>query len=338
MGRRYRITKHRNRDSWIKQRSALIGGSDIAKIAGKSRFGDALTVYNSKLQDMQAMQEKTDYGPLYWGNALERPIMKAFSAITEMPVSANRLNIYSLRSMPYVACTPDGIITSNARRPMGLEIKTSRLAGFWPTGSDGVVDVGTGSDVDGLPNDVICQVQWSLGITGFDCWYVAALLSGSDFRVFRVSPSKEDIEFLQDRARVFWEDHILKGIPPEPTENGKPADLTTLYPKSDDSLEVVGAGSMARWCKLYFEAHEQTKLSESAKQYASMMIKSEMKTASFARIAHEGHAWIAKWQNRPGARRFDVTSLKKEEPALHKKYLNRGNETRVFILKKEKGE
>lgn len=49
-----------------------------------------------------------------------------------------------------------------------------------------------------------------------DAWYIAVLIYGREFKYYKI---ERDEEMLKDLIRIeedFWEDHVLKGVLPEP--------------------------------------------------------------------------------------------------------------------------
>ena len=61
-------------NNFLTQRKKGIGGSDIAAILGLSQFKTALDVYLSKTTEQPELQGEH----LYWGHALENPIIDRF--------------------------------------------------------------------------------------------------------------------------------------------------------------------------------------------------------------------------------------------------------------------
>ena len=126
MPSRYTKHKHLTIDQWLETRRQAITATDAARIVGLSRFGDALSVYMSKKEPKEYEEEKV--GPMYFGKILERPVMQAFEKVTGLEPKPNGLTIYKHRRLDFMACTPDAIISNN-RKPVGLEIKTTRILG-----------------------------------------------------------------------------------------------------------------------------------------------------------------------------------------------------------------
>jgi predicted phage-related endonuclease len=79
-------------------------------------------------------------------------------------------------------------------------------------------------------------VHWQVALTGTERGYLAALIGSDDFRVFELHRDRDLEEMLFARAREFWVDHVLAGVPPEPiTER----DVSLLYPRDKgNSMEA----------------------------------------------------------------------------------------------------
>ncbi|MBR4749879.1 MAG: hypothetical protein IK083_09970, partial [Abditibacteriota bacterium] len=75
----------------------------------------------------------------------------------------------------------------------------------------------SGAEWDGeeLPPAVYAQVQWYLGITGFDKAYVAVLIGGQELRIKETRRNGEYIERLRRCAREFWSRNVEGGEEPE---------------------------------------------------------------------------------------------------------------------------
>tara|TARA_Y100001970_G_scaffold280805_1_gene390392 strand:+ start:1274 stop:2341 length:1068 start_codon:yes stop_codon:yes gene_type:complete len=333
---RYKKIKHATVEDWLETRRQSITATDVARIVGLSRFGDSLSVYMSKKKPKE--QNESDVGPMYFGKILERPVLEAFKKVTGLDAKPNGMTIFKHRRFDFMACTPDGIISNN-RKPVGLEIKTTRIMSGWPSVRSGeILDCGDCSEVD-LPADVECQVQWSLGVTGFSAWYIAALIQGNDFRIYRVTPNKTEIHFLQSVAAEFWKNHIVNDAVPEVTANSEKSDLDRLYPKAigEDFLKLNGDETdVGLWCEAYEKASEEARLASSAKEFAAMRLKAAIKDARGAEITRGDKTFVASWSNRKGSVRIDSARLKKEKPDIFKDFSTRSEEFRAFTLKQKR--
>ncbi len=68
----------------------------------------------------------------------------------------------------------------------------------------------------GVPEYVVCQVQWEMLVTRRPFAVVVACVGGTDYRVLDVPADTELQETLLDLGRTFWEGHVLTGAPPDP--------------------------------------------------------------------------------------------------------------------------
>jgi len=76
-----------------------------------------------------------------------------------------------------------------------------------------------GFDVESIPDDVRCQVQWQLFVTGAPWAHVARLWlarGGPELKIYTIQRSEEDIRFLFGKASKFWHDHVLAKVAPDP--------------------------------------------------------------------------------------------------------------------------
>lgn len=90
-----------------------------------------------------------------------------------------------------------------------LEAKTSGLLGpvpFWDEwGEDGT---------DQVPPHVLIQVHGQMYATGAQRAYVAAWIGRRGFLLYPINRSEALIKKCVEAAEVFWNDHVLKGVPP----------------------------------------------------------------------------------------------------------------------------
>jgi predicted phage-related endonuclease len=87
-------------------------------------------------------------------------------------------------------------------------------------------EVGT----DEVPIEYAAQFMHGLGITTRPWCLVAALRSFDDVDLFWVQYDVETIAAMQEKCIEFWEQHVLKDIPPDPLNF---ADVKLLYAKAD---------------------------------------------------------------------------------------------------------
>lgn len=193
-----RKTKGMSEAEWLTHRKKGIGGSDIAKIVGLSPFGNALSVYASKVGQADPVE---DNEAMYWGRVLEDVVAQEFSRRNDLKV--RRVNAvlqhpehdWMLANIDRLIVSPEGV----------LECKSP---GYWGgkhwSGEDGEIKV---------PDEYLLQVQWYLGVTGLPYGYAAALIGGQNYVDVRVERDDELIAQLIEMGEQFWRMVEAREIP-----------------------------------------------------------------------------------------------------------------------------
>lgn len=240
-----------NREDFLTIRRHGVGGSDVAPILGLSKFRTALDVFNDKTEQA-APQEETEV--MHWGTKLEELVAKEFQERTGLKVQKVKrtlrkgengwmvanidravINPEISGRVTYTKADDGRLITTDTI----LECKTCNAfaAKDWgPSQADEIVDGRLGKSEHRIPVYYETQVQWYLGVTGASICYVAVLIGGSDFRIYRVERDDDVIQTLIERCREFWFEHVLKNVPPAPQTAD---DAAKLFPK--DSGEMIEA-------------------------------------------------------------------------------------------------
>lgn len=188
-------------------RATGITGSEIAALAGCSRFHQAIDVYAAKVGD--APQDMADDGQpqphIERGVFLEQGLLNWYAYRTGRRLETPG----TLRhpQFPLVVATPDAIAYgAPGEPPRVVECKAPnwRSRGHW--GEPGTAEI---------PSYYIPQVQWELAVSGCKQADVIALLDG-DLAVYTVDYDPVLFNALYTVARVFWAKHVEPQRPPAP--------------------------------------------------------------------------------------------------------------------------
>lgn len=63
----------------------------------------------------------------------------------------------------------------------------------------------------------MAQVNHYLAVSGFDCWYIAALIFGKELVIHKITTDKEVLNNLIAKEEHFWKYNVMPEIPPVPT-------------------------------------------------------------------------------------------------------------------------
>ena len=201
-----------NEDDWHKLREKRIGGSDVGAILGVNPYKSIVDVYVDKTEGSNFKGNELTH----WGHMLEGTILKEFSSkhkeliVYEVPYSV--VNDFLIANL-------DGALKDKETGDYGvLEIKTTSL---WNK-KDWEDDV--------IPQYYYAQVQHYLMLTGYKFAYIAVLIGGQQYKEFKIERSEEDINLIRNKATEFYQENLLKKIPPMP--DGSDAYMNYLKQKA----------------------------------------------------------------------------------------------------------
>ena len=298
-------------DNFLVNRRQGIGGSDIAAILGVSKFKTALEVYLSKTTEQPEQQGEH----LYWGHALENPIIDRFIQDTGALV----IRQPEMRRHPqhqWAIANADALITDSAGNPQAiLEIKTSSAFKSREWGAD---------DTDEVPIEYIAQVQWYMWIYDVQEAYLAALIGGNQYRQYHITRDDELIAMLAEKAQAFWQNHVIPRIPPEPQDG---EDAQKLYPHDNGDTAEADSDTLTAYAELR-ELKAQEK--ELKAQIAAKEDLLKIKIGSYSAMQANGNTLFT-WKAQSSSR-FDSSAFKNAHPDLYQQY-TKTSETRVLRLK-----
>lgn len=297
-------------DNFLVNRRQGIGGSDIAAILGVSKFKTALDVYLSKTTDQP--EQKGEH--LYWGHALENPIIDRFIRDT----GANVIRQPEMRRHPdyeWAIANADALITNSDTIEAILEIKTSSAFKSREWGAD---------DTDEVPIEYIAQVQWYMWIYDVQEAYLAALIGGNQYRQYHITRDDELIAVLAEKAQAFWQNHVIPRIPPNPQDG---ADAQKLYPSDNGDTAEADSDTLTAYAELR-ELKAQEK--ELKAQIAAKEDLLKIKIGSYSAMQTNGNTLFT-WKAQSSSR-FDSKAFQAAHPDLYRQYTKQ-SETRVLRLK-----
>ena len=312
------LVKTATHEDWLALRKTGVGGSDIAAIMGLNRYRGALDVYEDKTSDTP-VQEQND--AIHFGILLEDVVAKEFSRRTGMNVqrvNATMRDGIRIANIDRAIVNPS--ISGNVRFRNGalttdalLECKTAGAYSAWRLGEsqERLIVSGQPTPPADMPLEYLAQVQWYLGITGCKTAYVAVLIGGQDYRIYRVERDEEIIAAMYEKADAFWK-CVQDRMPPEPMT----ADEAMKVWQQDDGEAVEADNRTAA------AFGELITLKAQAKELAERITEKEevvkLAIGEHATLTLGGNK-IATWK--AGSRNtIDSKALRAEMPDIAEKY------------------
>jgi putative phage-type endonuclease len=188
-----------SRSEFLARRKSGIGGSDVAAVLGVSKWKTPFELYKDKTTDIIDVEESDI---LHFGNILEQVVANEFSRRNNVKVQ-KRNSLYRHSEHPELIANIDRYVVGGAI----LECKTCSA---WAQGKFGKAG-------DEIPDEYQLQIQHYMYVTGIREAYLAVLIGGNEYRQFEIPYHSGLAEHAAGECVNFWQNHVLKNVPPPPT-------------------------------------------------------------------------------------------------------------------------
>ena len=231
-------TKNVSREDWLRERKKGIGGSDVACVLGLSKYKSAFALYNEKKSEEL---EDFDNEAMRVGRDLEEYVASRFTELSGIKVRHENAILIN-EDFPFIRANVDRLCVGVKA---GLECKT---ASTW-----NAKNFGKGE----FPVNYYAQCVAYMAVTGLPDWYLAVLVMGKEFKVYKLTKDKDcdcpewcecavyvgadEIEALVEACRDFWCEHIEKNVPPAVfNSNDDEAITEACNPDSGQEIDMTG--------------------------------------------------------------------------------------------------
>ena len=305
--------KPKDRQEWLKYRESGIGSSEVGTILGLNPFETPLQLWRRK-KGLDAPKEENF--AMKAGHYLEDAVSKFYSDATGKQIIQSSGGDWLMvdEEKPYLRVSPDrtfwipGRPKSNKNKGI-LECKTTQM------------------QIDEIPSHWFCQLQYQLGVAGYEQGALAWLTQGRDFGYQDVWFDEELFEFIIGEVDKFWIDNIQGNIEPQPM-NVNDIILRNPLHKIGKVLEVT---------EDLYNAYEELKeikkeLSElnAKKESLENLIKVKMEDAE---ALVEGATILATWKAPKESEKFDEKKFASENADLYNAYKIKTQGSRRFLIK-----
>jgi len=297
------------RDEWLELRRQGIGGSDAAAIVGLDRYRSPFDVYADKLG---LKPEIPDNEAMRQGRDLEQYVAERFMEATGKKVR-RRNAMLQHPEYPFMIADIDRWVVGESA---GLECKTTS-----------VLNRAKFSQGE-FPPSYYVQCMHYMAVTGAERWYLAVLVLNKAFHVFTIERDEAEIAALVQAEKHFWEEHVLKQIPPAPDGSESTSEIIKqLFPEARESAEIALFGYEYK-IQQYLELDAKVKVFESERDKLKQEIQLAMADAEIGRA----QGYIVEWKNQT-RQTLDTQRLKKEQAEIYTKYLKPAQTVRMFKIK-----
>lgn len=297
------------KDEWLELRRKGIGGSDAAAIVGLDRYRSAFDVYAEKIG---LKPEQPDNEAMRQGRDLEQYVAERFMEATGKKVRGRNAMLQH-PEYPFITANIDRwVVGENA----GFEAKTTSVLNRCKF-SQGE-----------FPPNYYVQCMHYMAVTGAEKWYLAVLVLNKAFHVFEIQRDENEMQALIEAEKDFWENHVLKQIPPTPDGSEATSEvIKQLFPEARERAEIALFGYEDK-IQLYLELDAKVKEFESERDKLKQELQLVMADAEIGRA----QGYIVEWKNQV-RQTLDTQRLKKEQTEIYEKYLKPAQTVRMFKIK-----
>ncbi len=177
---------------------------------------------------------------------------------------------------------------------------------------------------DHIPDYYLTQCLWYLKLTGAKVCYLAVLIGGNKFRMYRIERDEELIESIFKQVKAFWFNHVIADVPPDPTCFD---DVLHRWSNHVVGKQVEADFEHIKLAEELITVQGRLKADKAREDEIKLKIVSTMQDAEM--MISQGKS-ICTYKEQSSTR-IDSTLLKKEEPDLFAKY-SKTSSTRVFRI------
>lgn len=286
-------------------RHLYIGGSDIAKVMGLSRWGTPLSLWAEKTGKIPP-KDLSNVEAVELGNDLEDFVANKFSQKTGKAVRRSP-KVYQHPQYPYMVAHIDRLITGSDEL---LECKT---CSFFKK------DEWEGEEI---PQEYILQVIWYLGITGRKVGYIAVLIGGQSFKYKKIDFDSELFDKMVDVAKDFWQ-HVQDDTPVDivATDDETLKDLYSNH--SEIMIDLIPTDEQTKQACEVFEEKvsylQEIKMHIKQLQDEQKEIETSVKDIIKDNLGIKTPKYIITWKNQTTTK-FDTVKLRQERPETFEDY------------------
>lgn len=295
------------REDWLRYRKKGIGGSDAGAICGFNPYRTAMEVYCDKTTEGI---EDIDNEAMRQGRELEEYVAKRFTEETGKKVRRANAIFYDEKHHPFMLADVDRMIVGENA---GLECKTASpfMAEYW--------------EGDKIPMSYQMQCYHYMSVCNADAWYVAVLIYGREFKLYKLERDDEIIANLIQVEKNFWENHVMKRVMPNPDGSKLADSVIAEYFKATTGAVIPLEGFDDK-----LKRREELVMLMDKMELEKRQIEQELKMYMGDAEKAENQLFRVSWKA-VVSNRLDTKALQEQEPEVYEKYLKQTSSRRFTV-------
>jgi putative phage-type endonuclease len=293
---------------WFAARRQGITGTDLPKILGDSKYGNALSVWLDKRGE-QVDEDVSEAGE--WGNILEDPVAQEWARRHKKQV--RRVGVIRHTELPWVRASLDRLVAGcETDGVCGLEVKTRSA-------------FKAGDYREEIPDDVLAQVAWGRYTSGLPHMHVAVLIGGQQLVDFTYEPDTTLEDYLVEQAEKLWAD-IEAGHPPTVNADSDGILLNLLNRMYADRVgtKILKPEQTTTWVVQYREGLRIEKDGKALKEEAKSALVQLLDECDTAVVEDREIYTYKPPAATPAMNVANLKLLREEDPAIYEALQRRG--------------
>lgn len=310
------LARPKTHAEWLELRKGGIGSSEVGTILGVNPYDTPYQLWLRKTGQIPPTEETF---AMKAGHYLEDAVAQFFADETGYNVVKSSAGDWLVwdSEKPHLRVSPDRTYwLSKLRRG--------------PRAQKGILECKTTQrtiDPLDLPKPWYCQLQYQLGVVGYERGALAWLTAGREFGHRDILFHKEFYEWMVEKVDAFWSDCIIGGKEPALISV---SDVTRKYAVHTEGKIVEASEAVALACAKYNEIKEAIGKMEEEKEEAEKVIK--MAFGDAEAISYGGLT-LATWRAPKERQSLDSKRLIAEHPELVAQYMKTTPVSRRLCVK-----
>jgi len=298
---------------WLKRRQEGIGGSDAGVCLGVNPYKGLYELYMDKTtQPVDDMNEA-----MYWGTALENPIIAEF--IKRFGIDWDKVILNHEITNPahvWQRANLDALVTDDPQE--GTFIIEAKNVGYHSQDQWGD---------DFIPEYYYAQCQHNMMVSRTSKCYVPALFCGNKFQIYLVTMDEIYCQKLFDAEAEFWKESVVPLKCPAPDATSRD-ELLRQHPEatSEEKKPNSKVDSLVEMIEAHADAEKQAKAEKEASRNELALLIGDDEGA-------HGVIREATWKNNKGKETIDMAAIEKEYPGIVAKFKKTGKPFRTLRLR-----
>lgn len=288
------------------ERRNYLGGSDIAKVLGLSRWGTPLSVWAEKTGNL-IPEDISGKMPVKLGIRMEQIVAELFEEEMGKKLQIEKETIYHPQ-YPFLAANIDRRVE----------------------GEDAIVEIKTASaykyrewEQEEMPVEYLIQTAYYMALTGVRKGYLCCLIGNTDLKIKEINKDENLFADIIGKAVYFWQEFVEKNQMPAPIA-GDGSTLYRLFPLAAEESIIDLGDKGARVLENLDSLKADRKVLDMEIEGQENHIKAMLGNYETGIAGKFKITW-----KKQTTMRIDIDRMKKEEPGLYESWL-KPTMSRVF--------